>query len=110
MSVTFSISGVETDVEDYGAYVNTSNANCGDLLVRLGIPVGELVGEMRAKELGERCRAALASPAAQDKGLPAQREGNYFFMGRPAGRINMRITELLALSERAGELGLIRWG
>ena len=112
MSVTFSIRGRAAELEAYDTYVNLSSVNCRDMFERLGVgDQDDLIGEMRARELGERCRKALASPEAeQDRGLPSYEEGRYMFVGRPAGRINMRIKELLALCETAGELGLIYWG
>jgi hypothetical protein len=110
MGATFCIRGVGYDVDDYSSFVDMSYSTCEEIFARLRIDADVVAGEIRAKELKVRCEAALESPeAAQDGGLPAVQEDNYHFMGRPAGRINLRIKELLTLCERAGELGLIHW-
>lgn len=113
MSITFSIRGESYDVDDSKTYMNLSNVNAKELYIRLGFDTfaGECFGEMRARELAGLCRRELTpTKRCLDVGLPPHNERGYTFAGRPAGRINMRIKELLDLCERAGDLGLISWG
>lgn len=111
MGTMFWVGGVSYDPEDAETYVSVTYSTCADIFQRLrlvGDPVG---GELRARDLRLLCKQALESEEAkQDDSLPEVHEGRYHFMGRPAGRINMRIEQLLKLCESAGELGLIYWG
>lgn len=113
MGVQFSIRGEGYDVDDPRSYVDLSNVNARDMFERLGLSIfaGQAWGEMRARELADLCRQELTpKKRCQDVGLTAYEDGRVHFAGRPAGRINMRIQELLALCEMAGDLGLITWG
>lgn len=109
MSVTFSIRGVELDLDDYDSYMNLANTNARELLRRLELDYEDLWGDMRATELAKKCEEALNS-GEEDLGLPPRLEArNMIFGGRPPGRIDERLRQLKKLCDRAGELGVIEW-
>jgi hypothetical protein len=115
VSVTFSIRGAGYDVDDEKTFVNVSNTNARDLLIRLGLGDepgdNELRGNRRAKDLARRCRDELtAEKKNQDTGIEGFSDGRFHFGGRSPGLLNRRIQELLDLCERAGDLGVIYWG
>ena len=111
MSTTFSIAGRRYDVDDESTYVNLSSVNARELLKMLGLENDELLGEFRARGLVPRCKEVLRALRAQgDEGEEGVTEGRYHFAGRSPGLLTRRAKELLALCEKAGELGLITWG
>lgn len=117
MSVTFSVRNEATDYEDLKAFLNLANVNARDLLALLGVatdPSGyDLCGSMRAKELLRRCVAARALVGADRGrlGYAEAREGRAALVVgcRPAGRMAEYVEKLVALCDRAGDLGVICW-
>lgn len=115
MSVTFSIQGLGyyagQEGDEYHNYVNLSGMNARVLLTRLGLDPGEvLMGDLRARDLAERCKTELTTEKMDlDGGEEGFTEGRYRFFGRSPGLINKRIQELLDLCSQAGDLGVVTW-
>lgn len=119
MSVTFWVTGEETDPERRETFVNVANDNAADLLRWLGIPfdAGDLWGEAKASELAALCRRRLWNePINQDPGVQGSESGGpgtgqvrVVDCGRRPGYLPERAAELLALCVRAGG-GRISWG
>lgn len=110
MSVTFSIRGVDLDVEDFSTYVNLSNANARVLLRGMGLPHFSLEGELRAKDMATKCQVYLTALEERgDEGEKGFSEKRFHFFGRSPGLLTKRTKELLALCEKAGDLGWVTW-
>lgn len=89
--------------------MNVSNSNACALLEALGFSVPEdLCGAIPARDLILRAKAALSRP--EDAEVPSYQEGNFIDCGRRAGYVHGRVSQLLALAERAGDLGRITYG
>lgn len=118
MSVTFDIRGMEwpKDEEGWGApppeaFVNLAQGNAWAFFAWLGIDAQELCGQPRARELAAVLRRLLADPEARaaDVGVQGWQERNMTYCGRPAGRFVAAAEGLLALTEIAGDLGIVCW-
>jgi hypothetical protein len=124
MSVTFSIQGLEYDLEDTthdDRWLNVSNVNARDVLEALGIACGDgLIGSVRAHDLEKACVAYLARPT-HDDGIPAgsnarhsvdasMHYARFLEPGRRAGYVSEKVEHLLRITRRAGKLGVIRYG
>ncbi len=109
MSVTFSVAGQATDLDDYFSYINLCNRNAQDLCDTLDIP--KEYGEMKAVLLFAKCRAWEARKEhADDVEIPTTQDGNFISGGREAGYLRHQVGRLAALCEMAGDLGSIQWG
>ena len=103
MSVTFSIgSRSSTDLDDQ--WINLNNRNAADLLLWLGLPSEDLVGQMPAPELAVRCRRRLwPEPRNVDPEVPPEFSARFYSFGRPIGYLRQRTAELLYLAELGGD-------
>lgn len=135
MTVTFSVHGEHSDVEQPDSYVNVSNTRARELLDWLGFSAEArdpaLCGTLPSGELAARCRRRLWPIARnQDPGTATTIEGpiarlqeigadaenashegpTVVICGRPEGYLPVRTAQLLALCERAGAGGAIDFG
>lgn len=112
MSMDFSVVGEKRHCNEWCAecdkqFINMSNVNACDVLRALGIDTSECYGEMPARKLAKLCRANLN---IVDPGQEGYEEGRVINCARRPGYLNERIAQILALCERAGDLGKIAWG
>lgn len=116
MSVTFSIvgepdhceKGVGECDECYHQSLNMANANAREFIAVFGLG-DELWGSMRASEMAKLIKGVLDS-GYKDSGRPSEEHGRFIDCGRRSDYCNERAQQLLAMCERAGDLGIISWG
>ncbi len=96
-----------------GRELNFSNSNALEILRFLNVPNIDYVGSISARELEILCRRALIrlnNIPDLDVEIPTRIEGNFIYIGRPAGYMKKRIEELLELSrQRTSNEDKIYW-
>jgi hypothetical protein len=119
MSVTFTIKGSGPLFDEEGnetgePYVDFSNANGRRVILQLQLPGGDEsqpCGSIRGKELREACERYLANiDPSLERAKPAVIEGNFIECGQPQDSFSRRVSSLLELARKAGDLGIITYG
>lgn len=119
MSVTFSIRGIEIDWENpaQGTCLNLANGNAREVLNLLGLDDPYLCGDVRARDLKAKCLSVLggmkdgsADPGYVDVVEATSGCATVIHCGRRPGYLTEKLNLLLAMADRAGDIGVITWG